>query len=142
MRLLFLAFGLAGVALLILASVLGYGKYQLLRDGARCTGHVVAYFDSKAATTVVDPKPSQGRLFSPVIEFEGPSGALVRFTASTGSASPEPKLESVVEVLYPRDRPTEAIVDEPQALWGLTAAATAFGLLFLLLGIFGNRIGG
>jgi hypothetical protein len=142
MRMLFLAFGLAGAALLILACVLGYGKYHLVRDGTRSTGQVVAYFDSQSATEVTDPKPSHGHIFSPVVEFEGPTGAPVRFTASTGGASPEPKVGTAVEVLYPRDRPAEAILAEPQAIWGLTAAAAAFGLPFLLLGIFGNRFGG
>lgn len=142
MRLLFLGFSVAGAALLILAAVLAYGKYQLVRDGARSTGQVVAYFDSQSATTEVDPKPSRGRIFSPVIEFQGPNGAPVRITAGTGSASPEPKLGTAVEVLYPRDRPADAILAEAQAIWGLTAAAAAFGLPILLLGIFGSRFGG
>ena len=136
MRILFVAFGLAGVALLILAVVFGYGKYTLSRDGVRSNGQVVGYFDSYSGTTETNPQPRRGHIFSPVIEFPGPGGEPLRITASTGSADPQPKLGTAVGVLYPDGRPAEAILDESQAIWGLTAAAAAFGLPFLLLGLF------
>jgi hypothetical protein len=142
MRLLFVAFGLAGAALLVLACVLGYGKYQLVRDSVRSTGQVVAYFDSSLAAEVADPKPRPGHLFFPVIEFRGPGGAPLRFNGGTGGATPQPGLGSKVAVLYARDHPAQAMLDEPQALWGLPLAAAAFGLPLLMLGMFGHRLGG
>lgn len=140
MRWIFVLFGLAGLALILLASAKAYGRYQLLNESERVTGRVVAHFENGAGVMVTE-EPTVGggrRSYFPVIEFTGADGAPIRFTAGVGGgATPRFKLGTEVEVLYSRKRPDEATLTEMEDLWGTAIAAAVFGGMFLLLGVLG-----
>lgn len=137
MAFLYFVSGFVGLALLILAAVFAFRRHRLWRDGVRATGHVVGHYESRSRTTFVEiPQDSGHRTFFPVIEFAGPGGNPVRFTASVG-VSPRFKLGAAVEVLYLRDRPTEASLGEFSAIWGMPMFAAGFAAFNLVVCILG-----
>jgi hypothetical protein len=140
MRWIFMFFGLAGLALILLAGAKAYGRYQLSNESQRVTGRVVAHFENSAGVMVTEEPPVGGgrRSYFPVVEFPGADGVPIRFTAGVGGgAEPRFKLGTAVEVLYSRHRPAEATLTEMEDLWGTTIAAAVFGGMFLLLGVVG-----
>ena len=71
----------------------------------------------------------------PVVSFSLPTGDRVTFTAATLGRDDYP-LGKKVDVLYPMDRVSEAVVDRPRARWARTGLLGALSAAVMAIGAY------
>ncbi|MCL4677244.1 MAG: YpbF family protein [Alphaproteobacteria bacterium] len=124
------AYRISGLIMLLIGLGLGAGSYYagesmlaLSQNGIRTGGEVV---DLRSKST------DDGYVYHAVVRFKDLGGQDVRFEDSVGASSPTMKRKDQVQVLYPPDRPKDAIIDRGIFNWSLSGGLAAGAFLFLL----------
>ncbi|RQR28355.1 DUF3592 domain-containing protein [Burkholderia sp. Bp9142] len=119
-----------GTGFLASAGAVGLRQWQIARQYAHSTGHVV-----EIAETGHSPR-ARTSLYSVSVAFTTDSGRPVTFTQGSTSSHPELYEGEIVNVLYDPVTPERAIVDRFWDRWALTAILLAIGTPFLVAGLF------
>ncbi|MBY4695638.1 DUF3592 domain-containing protein [Burkholderia latens] len=119
-----------GTGLLAGAGAAGLREWQIARQYAHSTGHVV-----EIAETPRSPHTSAS-LYSAIVAFTTDSGRTIRFTQGSASSRPTLYEGEIVNVLYDPVTPERAVIDQFWERWGLTAILFAIGAPLLVAGLF------
>ena len=117
-----------GVFLVLLGLYLGKARIELLLDGVRTTGRIVAYEQRLMPTS--GTSTARTLAFMPVVEFQTAAHS-VRFTDWLGSSVAAARNESV-PVVYRRTDPSVAMIDRRVGNWLPWAPILALGLFLSL----------
>ena len=125
-----LGFALLGIVLGTIGGLLGYNTHKFVQNAERTEGTVVA---------IGERRNSEGdRVKYPVIEFTDQQGGQHEFKASSGSSSSGYSVGNKVQILYDRERPDSASLDNwldlyfgPLVLVILAAGSLFFAVAFL-----------
>jgi hypothetical protein len=88
--------------------------------------------------TVVDHEASRdgSKVYAPIIEFRDRMGRTHRFTSGVASSRmgrPSEVVDSIVKIIYPKDKPEEASRDSFMALWFVPFLLLVWGGGFVLI---------
>ncbi|WP_407970971.1 DUF3592 domain-containing protein [Burkholderia pyrrocinia] len=119
-----------GTGFLAGAGAAGLRQWQIVRDYAHSTGHVVEIAKNARA-----PRPRTS-LYSAIVAFTTDSGRQITFALGAASSHPGLREGEAVNVLYDPVTPERAVVDLFWDRWGLTAILFAIGAPFLAAGLF------
>ncbi|UOB55502.1 DUF3592 domain-containing protein [Burkholderia pyrrocinia] len=119
-----------GTGFLAGAGAAGLRQWQIVRDYAHSTGHVV-----EIAKNARSPRPRTS-LYSAIVAFTTDSGRQITFALGAASSHPGLREGEAVNVLYDPVTPERAVVDLFWDRWGLTAILFAIGAPFLAAGLF------
>lgn len=70
--------------------------------------------------------------YYPVFQFHTPDGTQHKVKGNTGSNPPAWKKGEQLQVIYPAEKPEEAVSDTFGGLWGAGVFLSAFGLIFIV----------
>lgn len=117
-----------GLACMGGSAVWGLKRWKLRGNGVRTVGTV-----TELSTDMDIPRSHR-----PVVEFKTDAGQTIRFRGSTGSSSPSYRQGQSVRVIYSRQNPWDAQIDEFEQFWLGPVSIGLFGLIalgaFLLFG--------
>ncbi len=119
-----------GTGFLAGAGAAGLRQWQIVRDYAHSTGHVV-----EIANNARSPR-ARTSLYSAIVAFTTDGGRLITFAQGSASSHPGLREGDAVNVLYDPVTPERAVVDRFWDRWGLTAILFAIGAPFLAAGLF------
>ncbi|NTY39178.1 DUF3592 domain-containing protein [Burkholderia diffusa] len=119
-----------GTGFLAGAGAAGLRQWQIVRDYAHSTGHVV-----EIAKNARSPR-ARTSLYSAIVAFTTDGGRLITFAQGSASSHPGLREGEAVNVLYDPVTPERAVVDRFWDRWGLTAILFAIGAPFLAAGLF------
>ena len=126
-----LAFFLFGLLFFTIGSSLTYRQRTLEKQGLETQGTVVALQENS---------DSDGSTYAPVVQFKTSSGQSIEFVSSYSSSPPSYDVGETVIVVYPPEKPEEAIIKGDGQLLhiifmllGGIVAAVGFYLLFSTL---------
>ncbi len=119
-----------GTGFLAGAGAAGLRQWQIVRDYAHSTGHVV-----EIAKNARSPR-ARASLYSAIVAFTTDGGRLITFAQGSASSHPGLREGEAVNVLYDPVTPERAVVDRFWDRWGLTAILFAIGAPFLAAGLF------
>lgn len=119
-----------GTGFLAGAGAAGLRQWQIVRDYAHSTGHVV-----EIAKNARSPR-ARTSLYSAIVAFTTDGGRLITFVQGSASSHPGLREGEAVNVLYDPVTPERAVVDRFWDRWGLTAILFAIGAPFLAAGLF------
>lgn len=111
-----------GLTCTVGGSLWGLKRWRLRRNGARAVGIV-----AELSTDMDIP-----RTHRPIVEFKTDTGQTIRFRGSTGSSSPSYRQGQSVRVIYSRQSPWNAQIDNIEQLWLGPVSVTLFGLIALV----------
>ena len=117
-----------GLFLVLLGLYLGRVRIELMLDGARTSGRIVAYEQRLMPTSGTSGHHTLA--FMPVVEFQAAARS-VRFTDWLGSSVAAARNESVA-VVYRRSEPSVAMIDRRVGNWLPWAPILALGLFLSL----------
>jgi hypothetical protein len=121
-----------GLTCTICGTVWGIKRWRLRRNGARTIGMIVGFSRSGVLRRVA--------YFTPIVEFKTDAGNAIRFRGSTGQRSGSPYQESQhVNVIYSRQYPWNAQIDNFEQFWLGPVAVGFFGLIVLGAFLFGEH---
>jgi len=118
----------AGLFLVLLGLHIGRTRIELLLDGARATGRIVAYEQQLMPTS--GTSADHALAFMPIVEFQT-GGHAVRFTDWLGS-SVAGALNENVPIVYRRADPAVAMIDRRVGNWLPWSPILALGLFLSL----------
>lgn len=113
------AFGLMGLALVVLGLRFASATRAFIDRSARASGTVVELARSR-----------EGGSYFPVVRFETPDGRTVTFRNRTGGDPPSHRVGETVPVLYDRAQPERAAIDTPSSLWLGPVLVGGLGVIF------------
>lgn len=119
-----------GIPVLLATFLLGRNTWNFIQNSEKITGKVVAY-DSHPN---VDRDPTDVKLISPVVEFKA-NNETIKFVSKLNDESPKYKIGDQVPVLYQKDHPEKAQINDFYLLWRKTILAAAFGFVLTLIGV-------
>jgi|GEM_PF-577192 len=109
-----------------------YGQSQnLLATGIRTPGVVI---DNIQQTT--SNKRGASTTMHAKVEFTMPDGQKTQFISTTGTNPPLYNIGQQVEVIYPKDSPAKAEINDAWSLWGLPIGLGVLGTIFLVIDVF------
>ena len=112
-----------GLACTIGGFAWGFTRWRLRRNGGRAMGTVVDFLISGLMAD---------KAFYPVVEFKTDTGVKIRFRGSTGMAyGPAYQKGQIVKVIYSRQDPWKAKIDNFEQLWLGPVSIGLFGLIAL-----------
>lgn len=115
-------FAALGLALLIVAGVLAMARASDLSGAEHADGTVFALSGGAKG-------------FAPVVQFTPASGGTVPFTADVDSNPPAYQVGDHVPVLYPPDKPHEAVIDSFWQVWFSSALFALIGAALIMVGV-------
>lgn len=112
-----------GLACTIGGFAWGFSRWKLRRNGTRTMGTVVLISTSGMTTD---------KAYYPVVEFKTDTGDKIKFRGSTGMAySPAYQQGQLVKVIYSRQDPWNAKIDNFEQFWLGPVSIGLFGLIAL-----------
>lgn len=119
-------FAISGFAMLLAA----FAIYSDTQDDLKG----FTFTDARVIDVVVDTRYSDHSTTKPIVEFNAADGTLIQFTTSSSSYPPIYKKGGVVQVLYPRNSPKDARINDFFSLWYAPLFLLVLGLLFFSIG--------
>lgn len=118
-----------GLTCTICGAAWGLKRWRLRRNGARAMGVVVGL----SRSGVVQPS------LTPIVEFKTDAGDAVRFRGSTGQRGSSPYQQGQhVQVVYSRQNPWNAQIDNFEQFWLGPVGVGLFGVIVLGVVVFGK----
>ncbi len=139
-----------GTALLLISLWYYFKKQKVFSASLKTTATVTALRKTESSTTIsTDPDQDlvfredenihKGFAYAPVVQFTSADGVSIEITAN-GSNPPRYKTGDRVQVIYPKLKPEQAVIDHWLDKWfvlvimlGFGSMLTAFGGLYFLL---------
>jgi hypothetical protein len=115
-------FAALGLAMLIVAGVAATARATDLAGAEHADGTVFALTGGAKG-------------FAPVVQFTPTIGGTVPFTADVDSNPPAYQVGDHVRVLYPPDKPRDAVIDSFWQIWFSAAVFALSGVTFIVVGI-------
>ena len=115
-------FAALGLALLIVAGVAAAARATDLAGAEHADGTVFALSGGAKG-------------FAPVVQFSPSSGGTVPFTADVDSNPPAYQVGDHVQVLYPPDKPHDAVIDSFWQVWFSAVLFALIGITFIVVGV-------
>lgn len=129
---------ISGHIMLVIACGLFGGAYYAgldmvdrLQHGVRADGEVV-----RIKSEYYNNADSSGYTYYAVARFTDENGRAVEFKDSVGASAPMYKQGDEVTVLYPPDKPKDAMIDRGVFNWGLSGGLVAGALLLLWMALY------
>ena len=122
----FLLFAVVGLGAMYLGYILYNSSADLAAHGIKAQGQVIANIEvySDDSTT-----------YRPRIEFTTAEGEKIVLESDTSTSPPAFKVGQGVNILYPKGKPDQAVIDDFLFMWFGPLVAGGLGLLFFGIGV-------
>ncbi|MCC8366159.1 DUF3592 domain-containing protein [Xenorhabdus sp. PB61.4] len=107
----------------------------LMLDGVKTTG-VVTKLELHISNSNKSKGKKESKYYHPVINFTTEEGKEVQFTSSSGSNPASYNIGEKLEIIYLKDNPANAQLNNFSSLYGIALIFSLFGFLFSLIGFF------
>ncbi len=129
-----LAFRLIGMVFLGFALVATIGTLRFTTDAVRLDGTVVDLRVEQNAVPLMRAEEETGLIYYPIVEYEGPDGAVRQFEGRAGRQRPVYEAGDTVTVLLRLSDPAGARIDSLLGIWGSSIILGGMAVAFLLVG--------
>ena len=124
-------FLLVGIGLLVAAGIFAERTSRFVGQAITTSGEVVELVRSRSSNS---SSGTRNYTFKPRVRFTAPDGKVVEFLSNVGSNPPGFTIGEQVRVLYDRDDPTDALIDDFVSLWLIPLILSGIGLVFFTVG--------
>lgn len=124
-------FLLVGIGLLVAAGIFTERTNRFVGQAMTTSGEVVELVRSRSSNS---SSGTRNYTYKPRVRYTAPDGKVVEFQSNVGSNPPSFAIGEQVKVLYDREDPTDARIDDFVSLWLLPLILGGIGTVFFITG--------